>query len=246
MVLKLYSHGISTSAQRVICVLVEKKVPFEIIEVDIVKGEHKEPAYKEMQPWGLLPVLVSYFIRWVQVKRNTEIIEPAQEEENGFRLYESRAICRYIAEKYADQGTQLVPAPTDLEARGLFEQGLAMEAGTVDPCVFAALNEKLFKPFKTGASCDDELYVVLLKRVELVLDVYEVILGKQRYIGGNQYSLADIYHLPNGFALQTQCDEQVFLNEKRPNVARWWSEITGRDAWKQVGELNKPGMHTLE
>ncbi|KAJ3982104.1 glutathione S-transferase III [Lentinula detonsa] len=224
MVLKLYSHGISTSAQRVICVLVEKKVPFEIIEVDIVKGEHKEPAYKEMQPWGLLPVL----------------------EENGFRLYESRAICRYIAEKYADQGTQLVPDPTDLEARGLFEQGLAMEAGTVDPCVFAALNEKLFKPFKTGASCDDELYIVLLKRVELVLDVYEVILGKQRYIGGNQYSLADIYHLPNGFALQTQCDEQVFLSEKRPNVARWWSEITGRDAWKQVGELNKPGMHTLE
>ncbi|KAJ3737837.1 glutathione S-transferase III [Lentinula guzmanii] len=224
MVLKLYSHGISTSAQRVICVLVEKNVPFEIIEVDIVKGEHKEPAYKEMQPWGLLPVL----------------------EENGFRLYESRAICRYIAEKYADQGTQLVPDPTDLEARGLFEQGLAMEAGTVDPCVFAALNEKLFKPFKTGASCDDELYVVLLKRVELVLDVYEVILGKQRYIGGNQYSLADIYHLPNGFALQAQCDEQVFLSEKRPNVARWWSEITGRDAWKQVGELNKPGMHTLE
>ncbi|KAJ3744498.1 hypothetical protein DFH05DRAFT_1617518, partial [Lentinula detonsa] len=141
-----------------------------------------------MQPWGLLPVL---------------------EEENGFRLHESRTICRYITEKYADQGTQL---PMDLEARGLFEQGLAMEAGAVDPCVFAALNEKLFKPFKTGAPCGDELYIVLLKRVELVLDVYEVILGEQRYIRENvshrtslpfdsyklivlcqQHSLADIY-----------------------------------------------------
>ncbi|KAJ3782304.1 glutathione S-transferase, partial [Lentinula aff. detonsa] len=149
------------------------------------------------------------------------------EEENGFRLYESRATCRYIAEKYADQGTQLVPAPTDLEARGLFEQGLAMEAGIVDP--WHRPNEPgsyELRRFKTGASCDDELYIALLKRVELVLDVYEVILGKQRYIGGNQYSLADIYHLPNGFASQTQCDKQVFLSEKRPNVARWWSEIT--------------------
>ncbi|KAJ4491268.1 glutathione S-transferase III [Lentinula edodes] len=225
MVLKLYSNAISTSAQRVICVLAEKKIPFEIVEVDILKGENKQPAYKEMQPWGLLPVL---------------------EDDNGFRLYESRAICRYIAEKYADQGTQLIPTPTDFEARGLFEQGLAMEAGTVDPCVFAALNEKLFKPFKSGLSCDDELYTVLLKRVELVLDVYEVILGKQKYIGGDQYTLADIYHLPNGYTLQTQCGELVFLSEKRPNVARWWTEITGRDAWKQVGELNKPGVHMWE
>ncbi len=63
MVMKLYSHAISVSAQRVICVLVEKHVPFEIIEVDILKGEHKEPAYKEMQPWGLLPVLVSLFYK---------------------------------------------------------------------------------------------------------------------------------------------------------------------------------------
>ncbi|KAJ4470447.1 glutathione S-transferase III [Lentinula aciculospora] len=224
MVLKLYSHEISTSAQRVVCVLIEKRVPFEIVEVNFLKGEHKEPAYKEMQPWGLLPVL----------------------DDSGFRLYESRAICRYIAEKYADQGTQLIPPPTELEERGLFEQGLALEAGTVDPCVLAALNEKLFKPFKSGIPCDDELYAVLLKRVELVLDVYEIILGKQTFIGGNHYTLADIYHLPNGFALQVQCGEQVFLSEKRPNVARWWTDITGRDAWKQVGELNRAGMHILE
>ncbi|KAJ3710852.1 glutathione transferase [Lentinula raphanica] len=225
MVLKLYSSTISTSAQRVVCVLAEKQIPFEVVEVDILKSENKEPAYKEMQPWGLLPVL---------------------EEENGFRLYESRAICRYIAEKYADRGTQLIPVATDLEARGLFEQGLAIEAGTTDPCVFAALNEKLFKPVKYGATCDDELYNVLLKRVELVLDVYEIILSKQKYIGGNQYTLADIYHLPNGFALQAHCGEQVFLSPKRPNVARWWTEITERDAWKLVGDLNKQGVHTFE
>lgn len=43
----------------------------------------------------------------------------------------------------------------------------------------------MFARFKQGVPCDDEQYAVLLKRVEIVLDVYEVILGKQKYIGGN-------------------------------------------------------------
>jgi len=57
-------------------------------------------AYLEMQPFGKVPVL----------------------EDDGYFVYESRAMCKYLAKKYADQGPKLIPADEDLKAYGLFEQ----------------------------------------------------------------------------------------------------------------------------
>src|SRR5277367_2663757 len=48
-----------------------------------------------------------------------------QQDDDGFILYESRAICRYIARKYASQGTPLIP--TELKAEALFEQAASIE-----------------------------------------------------------------------------------------------------------------------
>ncbi len=58
MVLKLYGFAASTCTQRVATVLVEKKVPFELVNVDWEsKGEHKAEAFVKMQPFGQVPVL---------------------------------------------------------------------------------------------------------------------------------------------------------------------------------------------
>jgi glutathione S-transferase len=58
MVLKLYGMSISTCTRRVATVLHEKKVPFELIEVDLTTGAHKQPAYLEKQPFGQVPYIV--------------------------------------------------------------------------------------------------------------------------------------------------------------------------------------------
>jgi len=55
MVLKLYGFPLSSVAT----VLHEKKIPFEFVQVDIKKGEHKSPAHLEKQPFGQVPYLVS-------------------------------------------------------------------------------------------------------------------------------------------------------------------------------------------
>jgi hypothetical protein len=58
MVLKIYGELVA-SVQRIVCVLNEKDVPYEIVPTSIPKGEHKSPQYLEKQPFGQVPYIVS-------------------------------------------------------------------------------------------------------------------------------------------------------------------------------------------
>lgn len=73
MVLKLYGSAMSTS--RVLVTILEKELPYELILIDIAKGDQKTEHYKELQPFGKVPVL----------------------DDDGFIIFESRAICKYLA-----------------------------------------------------------------------------------------------------------------------------------------------------
>lgn len=53
------------------------------------------------------------------------------QEDGEVRLYESRAIGRYIAEKYAGQGTPRL-IPTELGAKAIFEQAASSEVANFD------------------------------------------------------------------------------------------------------------------
>lgn len=103
MVLKLYGSPMSTCVKRVVTTLKEKQAPYELVPIDFAKGEHKTPEYLEKHPFGVMPVL----------------------EDDGYIVYESRAICRYIEQKYKDQGTPLIPS--DVKELGIFEQGASIE-----------------------------------------------------------------------------------------------------------------------
>jgi glutathione S-transferase len=61
-------------------------------------------------------------------------------------LYESRAISRYVALKYAAQGSPLIPAdPADLEAIAKFEEAASIEYANFERFVSPILNERVFK-----------------------------------------------------------------------------------------------------
>ena len=72
MVLKLYGSAMSFS--RVLVTILEKDLPYEHILIDIAKGEQKSEIYKKLQPFGKVPAL----------------------DDDGFLIFESRAICRYL------------------------------------------------------------------------------------------------------------------------------------------------------
>ncbi|KAF9530990.1 glutathione S-transferase [Crepidotus variabilis] len=206
MVLKLYGTARSTSARRVAVILHEKKVPFELVPVDFAAGEHKLEAYIKKQPFGEIPYL----------------------DDDGFILFESRAIGHYIASKYPNQGTPLIPS--GLQANALLQQALSIEVADFDDYASKITKEALLKP-KQGLKTDPAVLDGLFKNLDAKLDGYERILSKQKYLAGDEISLADLFHLPCGSMLPA-CNFKGL--ETRPNVTRWWKDISSRPSWQAV------------
>lgn len=214
MVLKLYGSPFSTCTKRVATVLHEKKVPFEIYSINLAAGEHKTPSYLEKQPFGVVPYI----------------------DDDGFILYESRAISRYIALKYESQGTKLIPTD-DLKKIALFEQAASVEQSSFDPYATAVGMEKIIKPRK-GIQANEVTVEAALTSLSAKLDAYDVILAKQKYFAGDDVTLADLFHIPWGVLLGVGGSD---IMESKPNVARWWKDITSRPSWAAV----KDGVNSV-
>ncbi|KAJ7792094.1 glutathione S-transferase [Mycena olivaceomarginata] len=207
MVLKYCaSSHLSGGGGIVALVLVEKQILFEHVRVDMAAKEHKMPEFLAMHPFGQVPVI----------------------DDDGFILYESRAICRYLADKYADQGTPGL-FPKDLKERALVEQAASVEFADFYPALLKVLVAKMQRdvPADQQAAVDKAL-----AEFTKTLQVYEGILGKQKFLAGDQVTLADIFHLiyapllaENGVDIMTSTG---------PNLARWWNELISRPAWVKL------------
>ncbi|KAJ7058465.1 glutathione S-transferase [Mycena amicta] len=206
MVLKLYSApalGTRGGCGVVALVLAEKQIPFQNIPVDMFKREQKSPEHRARHPFGEIPVI----------------------DDDGFVLYEMRAICRYLVEKYPQKGPKLLPGPS-LQERALFEQAASVEFANFYP-IGRILQQEIVIKLRTLLPADQTVESMLAQLGER-LDVYENILSKQDYLAGNEITLVDLFHL----ATLTRVD--IMKSHSRPNVARWWNAVTSRPAWVKL------------
>ncbi|KAI6101448.1 glutathione S-transferase [Pisolithus croceorrhizus] len=215
MPLTIYGSPFSTCTRLVVLICKEKQIPFNFVLVDITKGEQKAPEYVDKQPFNKVPYIV---------------------DDDGFALYESRAIARYLIKKYADQGTPDL-IPSDPQSEALFEQGASIESFNFNPPASGIALEKIVKPL-LALRTDEKTLEKRSVELNEKLDIYDVILGKQKYLAGNKLTLADLQHLPHGTLLFTNGFEDLFTS--RPNVARWWNELINRPAWQEVTTYFNP------
>ena len=75
--MKLYNSNLAPNPRRVRIFLAEKGVEVPRVEVDLAKLEHKRPEFSALNPFETIPVL---------------------ELDDGTRIAESIAICRYVEE----------------------------------------------------------------------------------------------------------------------------------------------------
>lgn len=85
--MKLYYHPASTTSRPIMTFVAEAGIEIDMQVVDLFTGEHFQPAYDAINPNHLVPVL----------------------EDGSFRLTESSAILKYLAEK---SGSPLYPQPS--------------------------------------------------------------------------------------------------------------------------------------
>ncbi|KAK7006276.1 glutathione S-transferase [Favolaschia claudopus] len=209
MVLKLYGMPVSTCTRRVATVLVEYKVPFEFVSIDVAKGEHKSAAYLQNQPFGQVPYI----------------------DDDGFILFESRAICRYIVDKYPAPAGTTPLVPSDIKGKALFEQAASIEYSDFEPYAYPTVREKVFKPMR-NLPTDKAVYDSSIETLDAKLAGYEAILGKQKYLAGNEIILADLFHLPYATLLAKAGSD--LMTTKGPNVTRWYNELCERPSWNAV------------
>ncbi|KAL6792256.1 thioredoxin-like protein [Trichoderma sp. SZMC 28013] len=200
----------STSTKRVLLVLEEKQVPYEVITSTGDTAEARQhPDFLKLQPFAKVPVL----------------------EDDGVFIFESRAICKYIAKKYAAQGTKLIPDEGDLVGYGLFEQACSIEQNYFNEPTEGLASEKVFKPH-LGGTTNDARVKELETQLNKTLAVYNNILGKHKYLTGDEISLADLFHLPYGQWARKIGYKETF--EKYPNVERWFASLEARESWVKV------------
>ncbi|KAF4996342.1 hypothetical protein FDECE_12486 [Fusarium decemcellulare] len=113
--------AISTRTQRVLLVLEEIGLPYELRVVDLRNGEHKTPNFRmKYNPFGKVPVF----------------------EDGDTKLFESRAICRYIATKYKSS-----LMPVNIETLGFFEQIDSVGYGFLDTAIDYVADEMIFRRY---------------------------------------------------------------------------------------------------
>ncbi|KAG1361022.1 Mechanosensitive ion channel protein 6 [Cocos nucifera] len=152
-------------------------------------------------------------------RSESKIIDSKENQIQSRYFAESRAICRFICDKFPAQGNKSSMG-SGLLGRALVDQWAG--SALVFQLVFAP-SRKL----KTDPAAISESETKLKK----VLDVYDRRLGECRFLAGDEFSLADLSHLPNAHYLVTATDRGHLLTSRK-NVGRWWEEISARPSWK--------------
>lgn len=198
--IKLFGDLGSTCTRKVLTVLAETKTPFELTVVELAKGEHKQPAQVARQPFGQVPAI----------------------NDDGFELYESRAICRYLSAK-----SESPLVPRELRQRALLDQWLSVEQTNFSPHAmkfvfhYVMRREQEASALELATNMLETCYGVMSQRLE----------GNE-FLVGDQFTLADIGFMP--YIEYMQLTPAKAILDKYPQVTAWWKRVSERPSWRKA------------
>ncbi|XP_031484939.1 glutathione S-transferase-like [Nymphaea colorata] len=207
MGLKVYGMPMSPCTATVLALLAEKGLDYELVPINVRAGQHKQPSFLALNPFGQIPAL----------------------KDGDLQLFESRAITKYISYKYKDMGPDFMR--TDPAEVAGVAAWMEAEAHHYHPAIGPLVFECIFKQMFGGAP-DEAVVAAQAEKLGKVLDVYEETLSKRKYLAGDFFSLADLHHLP--YTHYLMCTPHASLITSRKHVNAWWEDISSRPAWQKV------------
>jgi len=215
--MKIYGMEVSTCTQKVLMVLAEKEYDAELVQVNVLKGEDKLPEHLKRQPFGEVPVL----------------------EDDGFVLYESRAIIRYLDQRLPGRSL----TPSDIRTRGLMEQWMSVEQSYFSEPVYDLVRSSSVYDMVWNSEAamhfppppDKAKLAKATEEVGRVFDVLDRVLAQQDYLVGPMFSLADVTFMPYIPYLLAAGGGEI-LNA-RASTAAWWKRVSARPSWHKLGKV---------
>jgi glutathione S-transferase len=181
--------------------LAEKGVPYELVEIDIFAAGGPAADYAQRHPFGRIPAF----------------------EHDGFRLYETGAITRYIDEAFPGPPLQ----PADPKPRARINQILSiLDNYLYRPLVWDIFVERVRAP-QNGRAADETLVAAALPRVEICLAALEALMGDSPFFAGSQPTLADLHAAPM-FAYGVLAPEAAALLARHATIGHWWERMSAR------------------
>jgi GST-like protein len=188
----------SPNVVRIYIALEELELPYASIPLDVLAGAHFKPEFMALNPNAKVPVIVDH------------------DAPGGVpcTVFESGAILLYLAEK---TGKLL---PKDIVARYDVIQWMVVQITALGPMLGQYIHFKRIAPKGTEYSLDRYRTQVLR-----TLDVLESRLALVPYLGGAEYSIADIAAFPwiRNIGANLESVEQAY-----PKLMEWVATVAAR------------------
>jgi glutathione S-transferase len=205
--MKLYYHPVSTTCRPIMLLAAEQGIPLEMQVVDLFTGEHTKPPYGAINPNHLVPVL----------------------EDGDFRLTESSAIMKYLADK---SGSPLYPE--DLQQRARVNERMDwINTQLAREFCYGMVFPQIFPHHKRPT---DEVQAATLQWGKAHAQGWLKVLDEHILGPGNNYLCGDTLTIADLFAAAfLTVGEVVGCNfAGYPNVQRWLARMKALKSWKQV------------
>ena len=208
--MKIYYHPASTTSRPLMLFAAESALDVEFQVVDLFTGEHYKPAYESINPNHLVPVL----------------------EDGDFRLTESSAILKYLADKTGS------PAyPKDLRERARVNERMDwINTQLCRDLAYGLVYPQIFPMHKRRS---DEAHAATLawakERAQGWLKVLnDSLIGtKNVYLCGGQITIADYFGAPFVALAETIGSDL----SPYTNVARWMDTMKSLKSWDKTAEV---------
>jgi len=197
----VYGADYSVYTRIVRLALAEKRVDYRFEEIDVFAESGLSADYRRRHPFGKIPAF----------------------EHDGFQLFETGAITRYIDEVF--DGPSLMP--TDLHLWARTNQIISiLDNYAYRTMVWDIFVERVRVPQKGGVSDEGKISKALLRAADC-LDTIESLMEDGSYFVGNFPNLADLYGAPM-IALLRQVPQGNTLLLRSVRWIEWWNRINDR------------------
>jgi glutathione S-transferase len=198
--IKIWGRKNSVNVQKVMWCCDELELPYERVDAGGEFGGTREPEYLAMNPTGLIPTI----------------------REDGFTMWESNTIVRYLAAKYGTGSLW----PEDPTARALAEKWMDYQLGTVWVAFRAAFLGLVRTPPEKR---DPDQIEASLESTAEALAILDAHLAREDYVAGADFTVGDVALGPTIYRWLNMEIERPEM----PNLETWHDRLTTRPAYQK-------------